>query len=68
MSDSAETTRTLAVGSADLMARKAEKLAVPPPIRRYGIWVGMSQESRGYFVMWGGRMKILSIPVGFEWF
>lgn len=41
---------TLAVGSLDLMARNAEKDAVPPPINKYGIFFGMSFESEGILI------------------
>lgn len=39
--------KTLAVASLDLMARKAEKAAVPPPIIRYGTCLGRSSELGG---------------------
>lgn len=41
---------TLAVGSAVLIARKAENEVVPPPIRRYLIFLGMLFGSDGIFV------------------
>jgi len=39
--------KTLAVASLDLMARNAEKAAVPPPIIRYGTCLGRSAELGG---------------------
>lgn len=38
---------TFAFGSWDLIARKAAKLAVPPPINKYGISVGISADVAG---------------------
>lgn len=38
---------TLALASFDLMARKAEKAAVPPPTIKYGACFGNSEESLG---------------------
>ena len=44
---SSDTTITLAFGSFDLIARNAAKLAVPPPIKRYGMCLGMCSDVSG---------------------
>jgi hypothetical protein len=45
---------TFAVGSADFMARKAAKDAVPPPINKYGTLSGMSFDSAGNLITFLG--------------
>lgn len=40
---------TFALGSCDLIALNAAKLAVPPPISKYGTLLGISFEVGGTF-------------------
>lgn len=42
-------TMTFAFGSCDLIARNAAKLAVPPPINKYGTSFGISDDVGGIF-------------------
>lgn len=51
VSISSEITITFALGSCDLIARNAAKLAVPPPINRYGTSFGISDEAAGTFAV-----------------
>lgn len=44
---------TLALGSCDFIALNAAKLAVPPPISRYGTLLGISFEVGGTFTEFG---------------